>query len=184
MHRIDGPGATVDSLWTAGNPFGGVPATTFTPEWLNDVQESIAQAIETAGITLVKGQGDQLALAVIAITEAQVNLLTGREIIVPALVDLTAGDFFGADGLWGIAKETVLTGSNVTMIRLGTATLPKKSADTFVTGNSIYWDTVAGEATVTGTGGNKKLIGASATVRLPGTTTAPILLTGDVSPVT
>ncbi|HEY2605034.1 MAG TPA: phage tail protein [Paraburkholderia sp.] len=35
-----------------------------TPDWANDVQENIARAIEGAGITLAKGDGDQLLEAI------------------------------------------------------------------------------------------------------------------------
>jgi len=61
MHRIDSPSATVDKKFTNGSPAGGVPATVVTAEWLNDLQENVAKAIEAAGIPLVKGDFNQLA---------------------------------------------------------------------------------------------------------------------------
>ena len=67
MHRIDGPGATVNNLFTEGNPSLGIPATTVTDDWLNDVQEELATVIENADITLSKGTQDQLYDAIVEI---------------------------------------------------------------------------------------------------------------------
>lgn len=64
MHRIDGPGATIDNLFTEGNPTLGIPATEVSDDWLNDVQEEIANLIEDQGIVLVKGDQTQLLEAV------------------------------------------------------------------------------------------------------------------------
>jgi hypothetical protein len=67
MHRIDVPSATVDNLFTEGSPTGGIPATTVAAGWLNDLQENVCEAIEGAGITLSKGDSQQLLLAIQAI---------------------------------------------------------------------------------------------------------------------
>jgi microcystin-dependent protein len=63
MHRIDGPGA-VNSLFTEGDPSVPQMATVVTAAWLNDVQENLAKVIEAAGITLQKGNFDQLRQAI------------------------------------------------------------------------------------------------------------------------
>jgi|GEM_PF-3253414 len=63
MHRIDGPGA-VTGLFTNGDPAVPQMATVVTPEWLNDVQENIVKVITAAGITLEKGNYDQLRQAI------------------------------------------------------------------------------------------------------------------------
>jgi len=60
MHRIDGPGATVDNKFTDGDPVGGVPATVVTDDWLNDVQENIMAVLAAAGITPTKGRAADL----------------------------------------------------------------------------------------------------------------------------
>ena len=65
MHRIDGPGATIGNLFTEGNPSLGIPATVVTDDWANDVQEELANFIESQGIALVKGDQDQLELAIL-----------------------------------------------------------------------------------------------------------------------
>lgn len=63
MHRIDGPGA-VNGLFTEGDPTAPQMATVVSADWLNDVQENLARAIESAGITPVKGDYNQLAQAI------------------------------------------------------------------------------------------------------------------------
>ena len=70
MHRIDGASATADHKFTEGSPSGGIPATVVTDDWLNDVQENICKVIEGASIALVKGNPDQLLLAIQAIIAA------------------------------------------------------------------------------------------------------------------
>ncbi len=64
MHRIDGPGATVDNKFTDGDPVGGIPATMVTDGWLNDVQEELMSVLSAAGIAPVKGAQDQLLKAI------------------------------------------------------------------------------------------------------------------------
>lgn len=60
MHRIDGPGATVDHKFTEGNPATAVAATTVTDDWLNAVQEEVASVIEFGGGALDKNNNAQL----------------------------------------------------------------------------------------------------------------------------
>ena len=60
MHRIDGPGATVDNTFTEGDPVGGIQATVVTDDWLNDMQEELMSLLSAAGITPVKGAQDQV----------------------------------------------------------------------------------------------------------------------------
>lgn len=64
MHRIDGPGATVDNKFTEGDPVSAVPATQVTDDWLNAVQEEITAVILSAGITLNKANNAQLLAAI------------------------------------------------------------------------------------------------------------------------
>lgn len=56
MHRIDGPSATVDNLFTEGSPAGGVAATVLSAVWLNDLQENLVAVLEAAGVALTKGR--------------------------------------------------------------------------------------------------------------------------------
>lgn len=64
MHRIDGPGATVNNKFTEGDPVSAVPATEVTDDWLNAVQEEIAGVILSAGMTLSKANNAQLLAAI------------------------------------------------------------------------------------------------------------------------
>jgi len=85
MHRIDAPGFAPGNLFTEGNPSLSIPATEVSDDWLNDVQEEIVTVIEDAGITLVKGQQDQL--------KAAINImigLGGSEIKLDPLLNNTA----------------------------------------------------------------------------------------------
>jgi hypothetical protein len=60
MHRIDGPGATVDHLFTDGDPVSGTQATMVTDDWLNDLQENVISVLIAAGVTPVKGRSSDL----------------------------------------------------------------------------------------------------------------------------
>lgn len=71
MHRIDGPGATVDNKFTDGDPVGGVPATVVTDDWLNDVQENVMAVLGAAPVTPTKGRADDLLDAIRKIISAQ-----------------------------------------------------------------------------------------------------------------
>lgn len=63
MHKIDAPSATVDNEFTEGSPSGGVPATTVSADWLNDVQEELISILSAAGITPIKGDQKQVLAA-------------------------------------------------------------------------------------------------------------------------
>ena len=65
MHRIDAPGFAPGNLFTEGNPALNIPATEVSDDWLNDVQEEIVTVILGQGISLVKGQQDQLQTAIL-----------------------------------------------------------------------------------------------------------------------
>ena len=71
MHRIDVPSATEDYQFTEGSPTGGVPATTVSAAWLNDVQEELLSILEAVGIAPVKGNQDQVLAAILALIAAQ-----------------------------------------------------------------------------------------------------------------
>lgn len=68
MHRIDGPGATVDNRFTDGDPVAGTQATIVTDDWANDVQEELISVLTAGGIAPVKGVQDQLLKAIRAIS--------------------------------------------------------------------------------------------------------------------
>ncbi len=69
MHRVDTDGH-LDNAFADGNPQIGQQGTIIDEQWLNDVQENICLLIEAAGIALVKGDGEQLKDAVMALDAA------------------------------------------------------------------------------------------------------------------
>lgn len=71
MHRIDGPGATVDNRFTDGDPIGGVQATMVTDDWANDVQEELMSILAAGGVTPVKGTQDQVLSALTTLIRTQ-----------------------------------------------------------------------------------------------------------------
>lgn len=77
MHRIDGAGATIDNLFTEGDPASGVPATTVTGAWLNAIQEEIAHVVEASGSALDKLSNTQLYAAIVALIDQGQGLTTG-----------------------------------------------------------------------------------------------------------
>lgn len=77
MHRIDGPGAAVGGLFTEGDPVSGVPATTVTGDWLNAVQEEIANTVTGAGIALNKASNTQLSAAITILAGLAAGWSTG-----------------------------------------------------------------------------------------------------------
>jgi hypothetical protein len=65
MHRIDTPDALANQF--NDDPNVATPTTRVTAAFMNDTQENICQAIEAAGIALVKGNGAQLLAAIKAL---------------------------------------------------------------------------------------------------------------------
>lgn len=112
MHKIDAPGATIDNLFTEGNPSLGVPATEVSDDWLNDVQEELVTVIENAGLTLSKGTQDQLYDAIIALIGgggANIKLdplanNTADQVITGLVIDKAS--FKGAIIFYDVHRET------------------------------------------------------------------------------
>jgi hypothetical protein len=71
MHRIDGPGATVDNKFTEGDPVGSIPATVVTDDWLNAIQEELMSILAAAGVAPVKAKQDQLLESLGVLIRAQ-----------------------------------------------------------------------------------------------------------------
>jgi hypothetical protein len=67
MHRIDSAGATVGGMWTEGDPSTGAPATEFTSDFMNAVQEELIAVITAAGISLNKASNAQLLAAMLVV---------------------------------------------------------------------------------------------------------------------
>lgn len=73
MHRIDTKGAAAGGQFQDGNPFAEIASTVVDAAWLNAVQENVARFIESRGLTLTKGDHDQLTEAI----EAAINAVAG-----------------------------------------------------------------------------------------------------------
>lgn len=162
MHRIDGPGATVDNRFTDGDPVGGVQATIVTDDWANDVQEELISVLADRAITPVKGVQNQLLTAIKAIfgiassetvsgsakiaTQAQANAGTDdATIISPKKLRAGFSISLGLNGYltfptwmggliiqWGQSPTAVLAGGGVTI------TLPIAFPNTFYRGVPFY----------------------------------------------
>lgn len=127
MFRIDTDGS-VSGQFTDGNPSTGQEGTVASAEWLNETQETIARAIELAGIALAKGNAHQLYDAILAIATGVAGVGAGpgavpttRTLGVGGLVtgggDLTANRSFSvpaasaADVVAGTSTSAAVTPS-------------------------------------------------------------------------
>lgn len=104
MFRIDGPGATNDNKFTEGDPASGTRATVVTDEWLNSLQEELANAIENDGYELSKADQGQLR-KVIAGRVVRLNDITELQSVgANNLVDryqFSAIEYFPGSGFGG-----------------------------------------------------------------------------------
>lgn len=66
MQRVNAPGATVNNMFTNGDPALSIPATDLEQTWHNDVQEELCNAIEGLGVSLNGAQRNQLLTALSA----------------------------------------------------------------------------------------------------------------------
>lgn len=69
MHRVDTEGNAA-GLFQDGTPQTGQQGTLVAAPWLNDLQENVCRVVEEAGMPLVKGDYDQLTLAITALIAA------------------------------------------------------------------------------------------------------------------
>lgn len=76
MYPIDTPSATADHKFTEGSPAGGVPATTVSAVWLNDLQEEVLNILRDRGVTPEKGNQGQLLEAINALIGTQIPTFT------------------------------------------------------------------------------------------------------------
>lgn len=72
MKRIDSANVALDLFgpgkhgFQGGNPAANLPATFFTPDWANHVQEELANVVEYFGVALASGSRDQILQALLA----------------------------------------------------------------------------------------------------------------------
>lgn len=124
MFRTNAPDSTPDNRYQDGNPATGQEGTVVTAAALNAIQEEIANAVESAGLTLDEEDDTQLAQAVSTVAGARAgsrNLLangdfrlwqrdtagsSGTSIAVQAV----AGEKYGADR-WLFASDGSTAGA-------------------------------------------------------------------------
>lgn len=75
VYKVDADGATVDGLFTDGNPSLGIVATALEEDWHNMVQTELVNVVEDSGQTLNKLDNTQLLQAInIKIGQAQATV--------------------------------------------------------------------------------------------------------------
>lgn len=120
MHRIDGPGATIDNKFTEGDPVGGGQATVVTADWLTEMQEEVVSVLSDQSIAPVKGVQNQLLTAIRSI-------FTSKKATQPQ-VDA------GTDDTTFITPAKARNGFSVTLNTVGWIRLP-----TWLGGLTLSW---------------------------------------------
>lgn len=127
MHRIDHPTAE-NGLFTEGNPTTGLPATVVTDDWLNSVQEEVANFLEATGIVLNKTNLEQLGDAMAR--KSSQNLLFAPGVNAPSAAttfnftpgqDLPFGGWVVLGSQTSVTSLQVLVGIGGTVWMKGTA---------------------------------------------------------------
>jgi len=116
MHRIDGPGATVDNKFTEGDPVGGVQATVVTDDFMNDVQEELISILAAAGVTPVKGTQNQVLNSIAKLLQSQklIAFPTAGTATALTLTPSPAIDAYAADLRFRV-KFNIASGLNPTL---------------------------------------------------------------------
>lgn len=108
MHRVDSSG-NIAGAFQDGNPAVGQQATQLTAAWFNDVQENLCKLIEQAGLTLEKGNYDQLYDAMVLLLAGVVGT-GGGEVPTTRRVDggglVTGGGPLTADLVLSVLKAS------------------------------------------------------------------------------
>lgn len=127
MHRIDGPGATVDGKFTEGDPVGGIQATVVTDDFLNDVQEELISILAAAGVPPVKGTQDQLLESIYKLVQVQkaTAFTTGGSATALTLTPIPAISAYAVNQRFSV-KFHVNSGANPTINASGKGAKPLK----------------------------------------------------------
>ncbi|MEW5893392.1 MAG: hypothetical protein AB1697_09655 [Pseudomonadota bacterium] len=154
MHRIDHATAAPGNLFTEGNPATATPATTVTDDWLNDMQENLAQLVEAASIALVKGDGTQVTDAIQALIAAAFAGYTtpplfdnDTSLATTEFVQLAVGNLAGASYYTGAATLAASQAGRA-IVGSGTFNLTLPAANTVPTGKGFYILSQAGTISV------------------------------------
>ena len=150
MYKIDTPGATAANEFQAGNPLATppIPATELGADWFTMIQRELVALVEGAGLTLTKGDDDQVytATRLVAIAESYIR----HTITAPR--DLVFGDGVLFTDQFGVAGHDALTGNPVELRLLGKFQIACKSTDVVAEGRVLYWDDAAHELEIVAVG--------------------------------
>lgn len=75
----------------------------------------------------------------------------GNQITVAAPAAVQSGEGVQIGDLFGVANGDAAIGADLVISTVGVFTLPKATTDDVAVGASLYWDSAAGELTVTAT---------------------------------
>ena len=127
MKRVDAAGATVNNLFTTGNPSLSIPATTVDDTIMNAIQEEIAEVVEFAGLTLDQTNADltQLRQAI------QILIATGG---------LNQSSFTVANNVAAPANVTgmVFAKATVKAVRMFVDIFRRDDVDNFIETGELY----------------------------------------------
>jgi len=150
MYKIDTPGATAANEFQAGNPLATppIPSTEIGADWLTMVQRELVALVEGAGLTLTKGDDDQVYTAVrlVAIAESYIR----HTITAPRNLAQWDGVLFTDQ--FGVAGHAATSGNPVELRLLGKFQIACKSTDVVAEGKVLYWDNAAYELEVAAVG--------------------------------
>lgn len=141
MHRIDGPGATIDNKFTEGNPATSVPATDVTDDWLNDVQEELMTLLTNAGITPVKGTQNQIlsALRAAGVFQTAAQFDNTTKAATTEFVQRALGSIRGWQIVLGTTTLTVANVGNIVQCNNAGYNITLPAANAVPAGASIHF---------------------------------------------
>ncbi|NMY07572.1 hypothetical protein HBO38_03760 [Pseudomonas veronii] len=131
MHRIDGPGATADNMFTEGDPVAGTPATVVTDDFMNAVQEELIGILSAAGVTPSKASQDQVLQAIYKLAQSQkaTAFATAGTATALTLTPVPAISAYAANQRFSV-KFSVASGANPTLNVSGLGGKSLKKYDT------------------------------------------------------
>ncbi len=147
MHRIDTSGA-VAGQFQEGNPAIGQQATRLGAAWLNDIQENVSRVIEDAGISLVKGDPDQLRDAIVAMIAGVVGDGDGA---VPTTLTVTGAGL--ATGGGDLTTNRVITVPKASSAEVAAGTDDTKAVTPLALAGGIGGKSLAASGYITLLGG-------------------------------
>jgi hypothetical protein len=113
MQRINSSNVQVDKFgpgkpgFQGGNPATNTPATFFTHDWADSIQEEIANVIEAAGLQLSPLDNTQLKQAINAIIAANLPFASAAEVIAALINNKAVSPATLAAAVFGLGQSDV-----------------------------------------------------------------------------